>query len=160
MHRSNFFWKKNKELRIYEEKNEKNAKLIAAKNNKRFLDNLIARADKSLLDQKDIKGNKYIRKWFANMCSEVNVLLDEYRAQEMVFKKRPSLKGAEQVREIKKEKRLLLKDKKYLEYQLKTYEDYFPIIEEIKDYILEDDDFLLWHPKTRLSFYHCLLYFT
>ena len=32
--------------------------------------------------------------------------------------------------------------KKYLEYQLKTYEDYFPIIEEIKDYIIEDDEFL------------------
>ena len=39
----------------------------------------------------------------------------------------------------------------YLEYQLKTYEEYFPIIEDLKDYILEDDSFLLNNPKLFLK---------
>tara|TARA_B100000287_G_C20597070_1_gene766540 strand:+ start:94 stop:1260 length:1167 start_codon:yes stop_codon:yes gene_type:complete len=141
--------KKNKEIRILEEKNEKNAKLIEAKaklkdkeNTRRFLDKLLENVDQNLHQQKDIKGHKYIRRWFANMCSEVNTLVDDFRAEALEFKKRPSLKGADQVREISAEKRKLMKELKYLEYQLKTYEDYFPIIEEIKDYILEDDSFL------------------
>lgn len=137
-----FYKLMDKKENIYREKNEKNAKLIQAKNNKRFIEQLIEKANKSLADQKDIEGNKKVRRWFSEMCSEINSLLDEYKARELELKSRPSMKGAQQVREIKKEKRLLIKDKKYLEYQLKTYEDYFPIIEEIKDYILEDDDFL------------------
>ena len=137
-----FYLYQDKQEKILREKNEKNAKLIEAKNRKKFVEALVERADKSLLDQKDVKGNKYIRKWFASMCSELNALLDEYKARSLELKSRPSMKGAEQVRDIKKEKRLLLKEKKYLEYQLKTYEDYFPIIEEIKDYIIEDDEFL------------------
>ena len=137
-----FYKLMDKKESIYREKNEKNAKLIQAKNNKRFIEQLIEKANKSLADQKDIRGNKKVRRWFSEMCSEVSGLLDEYKARELELKSRPSMKGAQQVRVIKKEKRLLIKDKKYLEYQLKTYEDYFPIIEEIKDYILEDDDFL------------------
>ena len=130
-----FYKLMDKKESIYREKNEKNAKLIQAKNNKRFIEQLIEKANKSLADQKDIRGNKKVRRWFSEMCSEVSGLLDEYKARELELKSRPSMKGAQQVRVIKKEKRLLIKDKKYLEYQLKTYEDYFPIIEEIKDYI-------------------------
>ena len=88
-------------------KNEKNAKLIEAKNRKKFVEALVERADKSLLDQKDVKGNKYIRKWFAGMCSELNALFLE-------LKSRPSIKGAEQVRDIKIVQNIIER-KKYLE---------------------------------------------
>ena len=53
-----FYKLMDKKESIYREKNEKNAKLIQAKNNKRFIEQLIEKANKSLADQKDIRGNK------------------------------------------------------------------------------------------------------
>ena len=102
-----FYKLMDKKESIYREKNEKNAKLIQAKNNKRFVEQLIEKANKSLADQKDIRGNKKVRRWFSEMCSEVSGLLDEYKARELELKSRPSMKGAQQVRVIKKEKRFL-----------------------------------------------------
>jgi len=100
-------------------------------------------SEDSLINDDDTQGNKKVRKWASTMYAEVKGLLDDYRVDYLKYKKRPSLKGAEIVKEVKKEKRELLKELKYLEYQLKTYEEYFPIIEDLKDYILEDDSFLL-----------------
>jgi len=89
------------------------------------------------------KGNKKIRTWYGSLYAEVESLLDDYKAKYLRYKKHPSKKGAEVVKEVKKEKRELNKQLKILEYELKTYEQYFPIIEDFKDYILEDDSFLI-----------------
>ncbi len=89
------------------------------------------------------KGNKKIRTWYGTLYAEVESLLDDYKAKYLKYKKHPSKKGAEVVKEVKKEKRELNKQLKVLEYELKTYEQYFPIIEDFKDYILEDDSFLI-----------------
>lgn len=89
------------------------------------------------------KGNKKIRTWYGTLYAEVEALLDDYKAKYLKYKKHPSKKGAEVVKEVKKEKRELNKQLKVLEYELKTYEQYFPIIEDFKDYILEDDSFLI-----------------
>ena len=53
-----FYLYQDKQEKILREKNEKNAKLIEAKNRKKFVEALVERADKSLLDQKDVKGNR------------------------------------------------------------------------------------------------------
>ena len=106
---------------------------------KEVLESFIAQADKRIELDTDIAGNKKSRKWFAEMKAEFESALDEYKARLLEIKKHASKKGAETLREVKAEKRELVKKLKYAEYQLKTYEEYFPIIEDIKDYLLEED---------------------
>ena len=126
----------NKNLELHNKKEELYEKTA-------LINNLIKKADKSIQSEAKNKGNKKARAWFGALYAETQSLLDDYRSNLLRYKKRPSLKGAEQVREVKKEKRELNKKLKILEYQLKTYEQYFPIIEDFKDYILEDDTFLI-----------------
>ena len=108
-----------------------------------FKDRLIKNVNDDLKNDLDLKGNKKGRAWFASMYAEVQSLLDNHRAEYLRWKKHPSYKGADIVKEVKKDKRELNKKLKVLEYELKTYEQYFPIIEDFKDYILEDDSFLI-----------------
>ena len=126
----------NKNLELHNKKEELYEKTA-------LINNLIKKADKSIQSEAKNKGNKKARAWFGALYAETQSLLDDYRSNLLRYKKRPSLKGAEQVREVKKEKRELNKKLKIIEYQLKTYEQYFPIIEDFKDYILEDDTFLI-----------------
>ncbi len=126
----------NKNLELHNKKEELYEKTA-------LINNLIKKADKSIQSEAKNKGNKKARAWFGALYAETQSLLDNYRSNLLRYKKRPSLKGAEQVREVKKEKRELNKKLKIIEYQLKTYEQYFPIIEDFKDYILEDDTFLI-----------------
>ena len=118
----------------------KKAKLY---NEKALIQKLINKANLSIQDTKKIKGNNKARTWFSALYAETQALLDDYQANLLLIKKRPSVRGSEQVQQIKREKRELNKKLKVLEYQLKTYEQYFPIIEDFKDYILEDDSFLI-----------------
>ena len=126
----------NKNLELHNKKEELYEKTA-------LINNLLKKADKSIQSEAKNKGNKKARAWFGALYAETQSLLDDYRSNLLRYKKRPSLKGAEQVREVKKEKRELNKKLKIIEYQLKTYEQYFPIIEDFKDYILEDDTFLI-----------------
>ena len=126
----------NKNLELHNKKEELYEKTA-------LINNLVKKADKSIQSEAKNKGNKKARAWFGALYAETQSLLDDYRSNLLRYKKRPSLKGAEQVREVKKEKRELNKKLKIIEYQLKTYEQYFPIIEDFKDYILEDDTFLI-----------------
>ena len=126
----------NKNLELHNQKEELYEKTA-------LIDNLVKKADKSIQSEAKNKGNKKARAWFGALYAETQSLLDDYRSNLLRYKKRPSVKGADQVKEVKKEKRELNKKLKILEYQLKTYEQYFPIIEDFKDYILEDDTFLI-----------------
>jgi len=120
---------------LHDQELEKNRLL----NEKAALEHFITQADKRLELDTDVVGNKKSRKWFAEMKAEFESALDEYKARLLEIKKHASKKGAETLREVKAEKRELVKKFKYAEYQLKTYEEYFPIIEDIKDYLLEED---------------------
>ena len=112
-------------------------------NEKRLQEELLNNVSKDLSKSKDLKGNKKARAWFGSMFAEVQSLLDNHRSNYLRWKKHPSKKGAEVVKQVKQEKRDLNKQLKILEYELKTYEQFFPIIEDYKDYILEDDSFLI-----------------
>ena len=113
-----------------------------------FKNNLIKNVNEDIKGYINLKGNNKARTWFASMYAEVQSLLDDHKANYLRWKKHPSYKGADIVKEVKKDKKELNKKLKILEYELKTYEQYFPIIEDFKDYILEDDSF--WFKTTEL----------
>ena len=48
------------------------------------------------------KGNKKIRTWYGSLYAEVESLLDDYKAKYLRYKKHPSKKGAEVVKEAVK----------------------------------------------------------
>lgn len=138
-------------IRLYQEEKtakQKHLENLSAKEKAKIerevalINSLIEKANKDL-KKTSVKGNKKIRTWYGSLYSEVQSLIDNYKAQYLKFKKRPSKKGSEIVQQVKKEKRDLNKKLKILEFELKTYEQYFPIIEDFKDYILEDDSFLI-----------------
>ena len=60
------------------------------------------------------------------------------REESLRFKKRPAPKAAEVVASIRFEKRLMKAGLKFLEYQLRSYEEYFPCLEEFRDLILDE----------------------
>lgn len=78
------------------------------------------------------------RQWLADFIADCRSEFDESRAKYLEFKKHPAIKSAEVVREVKLEKRKLISELKFLEYQLKTYEEYFPFLEEYKEIILDE----------------------
>ena len=51
------------------------------------------------------KGNKKIRTWYGTLYAEVEALLDDYKAKYLKYKKHPSKKGAEVVKEVLKKKK-------------------------------------------------------
>jgi hypothetical protein len=53
-------------------------------------------------------------------------------------KSHPARKSAEIVKEVKQEKRALTERVKFLEFQLRSYEEYFPQLEEYRDPILDE----------------------
>jgi len=89
------------------------------------------------------KNNNNLRHWYGKLFAELQSNIDESRIHFLRTKKRPALTAAEQLREIKNEKKVINSKLKIIEYQLKTYEQHFPIIEDFKEYILEDDNFFL-----------------
>lgn len=77
------------------------------------------------------------RRWLAEFIAEAEEARDR-RDDYLRHKSHPARKSAEIVREIKQEKRLLTERVKFLEYQLKAYEEYFPQLEEYRDLILDE----------------------
>ena len=90
---------------IHNQELEKNRLL----NEKAALEHFITQADKRLELDTDLAGNKKSRKWFAEMKAEFESALDEYKARLLEIKKHASKKGAETLREVKAEKRELVK---------------------------------------------------
>ena len=113
---------------------EKSLKKSEIKKLKNYIKKTVGK-EKNLFSQSQLKG----RKWFADLYAECNTLVDDLVADSLEFKKRPALKSADEVRLVKKQKKEILTKLKFAEYQLKTYEEYFPIIEELKEHLLDDD---------------------
>lgn len=70
--------------------------------------------------------------WLAAKIADTAALVDKELIRQLRSKKNPALKAAEQVKEISKEKKELLRRNKELEYQLQFYEGLFPWLEEFK----------------------------
>jgi hypothetical protein len=64
--------------------------------------------------------------------------LTEAIAQGLENKKHPAQKAADEVRRVSAEKKALRVQLKYLEYAIKTYHEYYPVLEEYSDDILNE----------------------
>lgn len=78
------------------------------------------------------------RRWLADLVADAETAIDEEPEQYLLDKANPAPKAAEIVRAIKDEKRGLRAKLKFLEYQLRSYEEYFPFLEEYKEAILDE----------------------
>jgi hypothetical protein len=77
------------------------------------------------------------RQWLAAFVAEAEHARDR-RDDYLLSKPHPARKSAEIVREIKREKRELSQRVKFLEFQLRSYEEYFPQLEEYRELILDE----------------------
>jgi hypothetical protein len=77
------------------------------------------------------------RRWLAGFIAEAEQARDR-RDDYLWSKSHPARKSALIVREVKQEKRALIEQVKFLEFQLKSYEEYFPQLEEYRDLILDE----------------------
>ncbi len=84
------------------------------------------------------KGVAAGRRWLAEFIAEASSLLDHERESFLLSKKHPAPSAALIVSETRAEKRELRERLKFLEYQLKSYEEYFPQLEEYRDIILDE----------------------
>lgn len=86
------------------------------------------------------------RKWLAHFIADADRRLDEEIARNLRNKSHPALKAAEQVTVARAERREFKELVKFLEYQLKSYKEYFPFLEEYDHSNLESlHDFTVTH---------------
>lgn len=93
------------------------------------------------LEQRDDafrKGFCQGRQWLADFIAESHEALDRVLEDHLRTKKVPAHKAAEAVKEIRREKRQLLSKVKFLEFQLRSYEEYFPFLEDYRAAILDE----------------------
>lgn len=81
-----------------------------------------------------IKG----RQWLAEYIAEADKAFDDQISNYLHRKKHPAHSAAESVKEAKAEKRAAFKQVKLLEYQIKSYKEYFPFLEEFEEDILSE----------------------
>lgn len=78
------------------------------------------------------------RKWLAQFISEADRELDDSISLTLQKKKHPALKAAEEVLAARAEKRRFKEQAKFLEYQLKSYKEYFPFLADYEEIILDE----------------------
>lgn len=78
------------------------------------------------------------RKWLSEMIAEKFAAEDEVKAKILATRKRPAFKAAEELRSSAAEKRELAAKLKFLEYQLKSYQEKFPFILDFEEEILNE----------------------
>lgn len=78
------------------------------------------------------------RKWLAQFISEADRVFDDSISSTLRNKKRPALKAAEEVSSARAEKRQFKEQVKLLEYQLKSFKEYFPFLEEYEEIIIDE----------------------
>lgn len=84
------------------------------------------------------KGYIAGRKWLARFITEAEKSADDGLVYSLRHKSNPALKAAEEVSAAKEEKRQYKERLKYLEYQLRSYLEYFPFLEEYEEVILDE----------------------
>jgi len=78
------------------------------------------------------------RKWLARFIAEADREVDEQVAHHLQTKKHPAFKAAEEVAVARAERRLFKERCKFLEYELLSFKEYFPFLEEYEDVILNE----------------------
>lgn len=79
------------------------------------------------------------RKWLIDMMAEAETKKDLQYVSYLNNKKNPAPSTAKQVEAlIKNKNKQLIKECKALEYQIKTYHEYFPLLEEYEEAILDE----------------------
>lgn len=78
------------------------------------------------------------RKWLAELMAGYEEAKDRAAEECLRYKSRPAITAANEVSKIKKEKKALLKENVLLKSELETIKEYFPIIEEYEQEILEE----------------------
>jgi hypothetical protein len=78
------------------------------------------------------------RGWLAKFVADADRALDEAIAHKLLVKKRPAMKASEEVAEARAERRAYKERVKFLEYQLLSFKEYFPFLEEYEDLILDE----------------------
>ncbi len=81
-----------------------------------------------------IKG----RKWLAEAFSEYLNTRDLEVECSLVIKPNSAWKSSEVVSEIRKSRAKMVKDLKFLQYQVASYEEYFPFLSDYRDAILDE----------------------
>ncbi len=78
------------------------------------------------------------RKWLADAFAEFVETRDLEVECALVLKSNPAWKAAEAVAELRAKRVEMAKKLKFLEYQLASYEEYFPVLVEYRDAILDE----------------------
>ncbi len=94
-----------------------------------------------ILDDRDKAFNEFFskgRQWLAGFIADCRIAYNDKLEDFLRNKERPAPKTADAVRDLKREKRKLVYEVKMLEYQLLSYEEYFPFLEDYKDAILDE----------------------
>lgn len=90
------------------------------------------------LQQEFLAGYLRGRKWLANFIAEAEKANDELIEFYLLDKKNPSVRGAEEVAKARADRRAWKEKAKFLEYQLASYKEYFPFLEEYEEIILDE----------------------
>lgn len=78
------------------------------------------------------------RRWLAAFIAEADQASDNRMYGYLINKDRPAYKAAEAVAKVTAEKRNWKEKAKYLEYQLLSYKEYFPFLEDYEEAILDE----------------------
>jgi hypothetical protein len=78
------------------------------------------------------------RQWLARFIAEAQAAVDDARETSLIEKARPALKAADVVAQVRAEKRDLTTRLKFTEYQLRSYEEWFPFLVEYRQVLLDE----------------------
>lgn len=78
------------------------------------------------------------RKWLAKFIAEADKALDETFERHLRNKPRPAKLASERVKEANIEKRKWKEEAKFLQFQLESFKEYFPVLAEYEAVILDD----------------------
>lgn len=78
------------------------------------------------------------RTWLSHFVAEADKALDDAISGHLYYKKRPAFKAAEEVAQARAERRVFKERTKFLEYQLRSYKEYFPFLDDYEDLILDE----------------------
>ena len=78
------------------------------------------------------------RQWLADLIAESEESRDRVLENHLRMKKCPALRSADLVRGIREEKKKLVSKVKFLEFVLRSYEEYFPFLEDYREAIIDE----------------------
>jgi hypothetical protein len=118
-----------------------NEEKLASENRK--LDHRRDELEKRLADMEEMRqafSTSFVggRRWLARYIAEADRAGDEAVAKWLKTRNRPAIRASELVAEARLERRAFKERLKFLEYQLASYKEYFPFLEEYEEVILNE----------------------